>query len=264
MRHYRAIRRSVYPFKFRRDVTPNATTMVADPLKKDVSADSSVLLWALYFVSHLMKGQADTIGICDAKSFAWEIEETCITRAKSRNPTTTILHHSGYCILRSKLYGTCDALFCVKGPGYVTAQRQSSLACLLSWKINQFDLCPIGLQIERSRRIIYKNAQIPLKTENCYPIVFKSLWESAMKTRDPFLEIWTNGNLTSVKKALSVKPPGFELILFYSPFLQAEKDEKALPLRKQCNKELNEKEIKRIALENRSLVDQSEIVPQDL
>ena len=25
-------------------------------------------------------------------------------------------------VLRSNLYGTCDALICVKGPGYVTAQ----------------------------------------------------------------------------------------------------------------------------------------------
>ncbi|THG22308.1 hypothetical protein TEA_002858 [Camellia sinensis var. sinensis] len=80
-------------------------------------------------------GQADAIGIVMRRALLGEIEGTCITRAKSekipheystivgiQESVHEILMNLKKIVLRSNLYGTCDASICVKGPGYVTAQ----------------------------------------------------------------------------------------------------------------------------------------------
>ncbi|XP_076942080.1 uncharacterized protein LOC143611828 [Bidens hawaiensis] len=80
-------------------------------------------------------GQADTIGIAMRRALLGEIEGTCITRAKSekisheystimgiQESVHEILMNLKEIVLRSNLYGTCEASICVRGPGYVTAQ----------------------------------------------------------------------------------------------------------------------------------------------
>ena len=134
-------------------------------------ADSKRLYYGRFILSPLMKGQADTIGIAMRRVLLGEIEGTCITRAKSekipheystivgiQESVHEILMNLKDIVLRSNLYGTCDALICVKGPGYVTAQdillppsveivdNTQHIASLTE----PIDLS-IGLQIERSR-----------------------------------------------------------------------------------------------------------------
>ncbi|KAJ0010020.1 hypothetical protein Pint_33209 [Pistacia integerrima] len=116
-------------------------------------------------------GQADTIGIAMRRALLGETEGTCITRAKSekipheystivgiQESVHEILMNLKEIVLRSNIYGTRDALICVKGPGYVTAQdillppsveivdNTQHIASLTE----PIDLC-IGLQIERNR-----------------------------------------------------------------------------------------------------------------
>ena len=82
-----------------------------------------------------MKGQADTIGIVMWKYFLGEIEGNCITHAKFekipheystivsiQESVHEILTNLKEIILRSNLYGTCNASICVRGLGYLTAQ----------------------------------------------------------------------------------------------------------------------------------------------
>nr|GMC61858.1 RNA polymerase alpha subunit [Ipomoea batatas] len=77
-----------------------------------------------------MKGQADTIGIAMRRALLGEIEGTCITRVKSekapheystiagiQESVHEILMNLKEIVLRSNLYGTCDAFICVNGPG---------------------------------------------------------------------------------------------------------------------------------------------------
>ncbi|XP_022895237.1 uncharacterized protein LOC111409417 [Olea europaea var. sylvestris] len=81
------------------------------------------------------QGQADTIGIAIRRALLGEIEGTCITCVKYENvpheystiagiqeSVHEILMDLQEIVLRSNLYGTCDASICVRGPGYVTAQ----------------------------------------------------------------------------------------------------------------------------------------------
>ena len=82
-----------------------------------------------------MKGQANTIGIAMRRALLSEIEGTCITGAKFdkipheyskivgiQEPVHEILLNLKEIVLRSNLYGTCEAYICVRGPICVTAQ----------------------------------------------------------------------------------------------------------------------------------------------
>ena len=97
--------------------------------------DSRRLHYGRFILSPLMKGQADTIGIAMRRALFAEIEGTCITRAKFEKipheystivgieeSIHEILMNLKEIVLRSNLYGTCNASISVKGPGCVTAQ----------------------------------------------------------------------------------------------------------------------------------------------
>nr|YP_010019851.1 RNA polymerase alpha subunit [Primula cicutariifolia]WJJ44663.1 RNA polymerase alpha subunit [Primula sp. WZ-2022a]QOJ50981.1 RNA polymerase alpha subunit [Primula cicutariifolia]QOJ51065.1 RNA polymerase alpha subunit [Primula cicutariifolia]QPZ50568.1 RNA polymerase alpha subunit [Primula cicutariifolia]USC54540.1 RNA polymerase alpha subunit [Primula cicutariifolia] len=193
--------------------------------------DSKRLYYGRFLLSPLMKGQADTIGIAMRRALLGEIEGTCITRAKSekipheystivgiQESVHEILMNLKEIVLRSNLYGTCDASICVKGPGYVTAQDiilppyveivdNTQHIASLTEPIDFY----IGLKIERSR-----GYRIKSKTNfqgGSYPIdaVFMpvrnanhsihSYGNGNEKQEMLFLEIWTNGSLTP-KEAL--------------------------------------------------------------
>nr|YP_009466280.1 RNA polymerase alpha subunit [Genlisea aurea]YP_009466582.1 RNA polymerase alpha subunit [Genlisea tuberosa]AUN28334.1 RNA polymerase alpha subunit [Genlisea aurea]AUN28636.1 RNA polymerase alpha subunit [Genlisea tuberosa] len=193
--------------------------------------DSKRLYYGRFILSPLRKGQAETIGIAIRKALLGEIEGTCITRVKSENvpheySTRTGIQESVHeilmnlkdIVLRSKLYGTCEASICARGPGYVTAQdiilptyveivdNTQHIASL----IEPIQFC-IGLEIERSRGYLHK---IPQSCQaRSYPIdaVFTpvrnvnhsihSYGNENEKEEILFLEIWTNGSLTP-KEAL--------------------------------------------------------------
>uniref|UniRef100_UPI0030FEAB33 RNA polymerase alpha subunit n=1 Tax=Schnabelia aureoglandulosa TaxID=2290803 RepID=UPI0030FEAB33 len=217
--------------------------------------DSKHLYYGRFIMSPLMKGQADTIGIAMRRALLGEIEGTCITRVKSETvpheySTITGIQESVHeiimnlkeIVLRSNLYGTCDASICVKGPGYVTAQDitlppyveivdNTQHIASLTEPIN---FC-IGLEIERNRGYLIKmphNIQ-----DGSYPIdaVFMpvrnvnhsihSYGNGNDKQEILFLEIWTNGSLTP-KEALH--EASRNLIDLFIPFLY--KEEENLPL----------------------------------
>nr|YP_009388802.1 RNA polymerase alpha subunit [Ocimum basilicum]YP_010154842.1 RNA polymerase alpha subunit [Ocimum gratissimum]YP_010853208.1 RNA polymerase alpha subunit [Ocimum americanum]YP_010936520.1 RNA polymerase alpha subunit [Ocimum x africanum]QJF59334.1 RNA polymerase alpha subunit [Ocimum tenuiflorum]WGU19600.1 RNA polymerase alpha subunit [Ocimum basilicum var. basilicum]WNK76065.1 RNA polymerase alpha subunit [Ocimum basilicum var. purpurascens]ARU77272.1 RNA polymerase alpha subunit [Ocimu len=217
--------------------------------------DSKRLYYGRFILSPLMKGQADTIGIAMRRALLGEIEGTCITRVKSENvsheySTITGIQESAHeiimnlkeIVLRSNLYGTCDASICVRGPGYVTAgdiilppyveivdntQHIASLTEPINLRI--------GLEIERNRGYLIKmphNFQ-----DGSYPVdaVFMpvrnvnhsihSYGNGNEKQEILFLEIWTNGSLTP-KEALH--EASRNLIDLFIPFLY--KEEENLPL----------------------------------
>nr|YP_010024363.1 RNA polymerase alpha subunit [Agastache rugosa]QOP63971.1 RNA polymerase alpha subunit [Agastache rugosa]QUB07799.1 RNA polymerase alpha subunit [Agastache rugosa]UZA66099.1 RNA polymerase alpha subunit [Agastache rugosa] len=217
--------------------------------------DSKRLYYGRFILSPLMKGQADTIGIAMRRALLGEIEGTCITRVKSENvfheySTLTGIQESAHeiimnlkeIVLRSNLYGTCDASICVGGPGYVTARDiilpsyveivdNTQHIARLTEPINLH----IGLEIERNRGYFIKmphNFQ-----DGSYPIdaVFMpvrnvnhsihSYGNGNEKQEILFLEIWTNGSLTP-KEALH--EASRNLIDLFIPFLY--KDEENLPL----------------------------------
>nr|YP_010126843.1 RNA polymerase alpha subunit [Clerodendrum japonicum]QPO06317.1 RNA polymerase alpha subunit [Clerodendrum japonicum]QQY84696.1 RNA polymerase alpha subunit [Clerodendrum japonicum]UPW99802.1 RNA polymerase alpha subunit [Clerodendrum japonicum] len=217
--------------------------------------DSKRLYYGRFVLSPLMKGQANTIGIAMRRALLGEIEGTCITRVKSENvsheySTITGIQESVHeiimnlkeIVLRSNLYGTCNASIGVRGPGYVTAQdiilppyveivdNTQHIASL----IEPINLC-IGLEIERNRGYLIKmphNFQ-----DGSYPIdaVFMpvrnvnhsihSYGNGNEKQEILFLEIWTNGSLTP-KEALHEASQN--LIDLFIPFLY--KEEENLPL----------------------------------
>nr|YP_010845807.1 RNA polymerase alpha subunit [Hemiboea fangii]WDE74807.1 RNA polymerase alpha subunit [Hemiboea fangii] len=217
--------------------------------------DSKRLYYGRFILSPLMKGQADTIGIAMRRALLGEIEGTCITRVKSENvpheySTITGIQESVHeilmnlkeIVLRSNLYGTCEASICVRGPGYVTAQdiilppyvkivdNTQHIASL----IEPIHFC-IGLEIERNRGYLIKmphNFQ-----DGSYPIdaVFMpvrnvnhsihSYGNRNEKQEILFLEIWTNGSLTP-KEALH--EASRNLIDLFIPFL--DKKEENIPL----------------------------------
>nr|YP_010927044.1 RNA polymerase alpha subunit [Scrophularia incisa]WKK45649.1 RNA polymerase alpha subunit [Scrophularia incisa]WKK46169.1 RNA polymerase alpha subunit [Scrophularia incisa] len=218
--------------------------------------DSKRLYYGRFILSPLMKGRADTIGIAMRRALLGEIEGTCITRVKSENVSHEystipgiqesvheILMNLKEIVLRSNLYGTCDASICVRGPGYVTAQDiilppyveivdNTQHIASLTEPIN---LC-IGLEIERNRGYLLKMP--PNFQDGSYPIdaVFMpvrnvnhsihSYGNENEKQEILFLEIWTNGSLTP-KEALH--EASRNLIDLFIPFF-LHKEEENLPL----------------------------------
>ncbi|YP_001718469.1 RNA polymerase alpha subunit (chloroplast) [Manihot esculenta] len=227
--------------------------------------DNKRLYYGRFILSPLMKGQADTIGIAMRRALLGEIEGTCITRAKSekiphefstiagiQESIHEILMNLKEIVLRSNLYGTCDASICVKGPGYVTAQdiilppfveiidNTQHIASLTK----AIDLC-IGLQIERNRGYRIKPTNNFQVQDGSYSIdaVFMpvrnanhsvhSYGNGNEKQEILFLEIWTNGSLTP-KEALH--EASRNLIDFFIPFLHAEEENLHLEIEKNQHK----------------------------
>nr|YP_010949586.1 RNA polymerase alpha subunit [Hydrocotyle wilfordii]WMV85268.1 RNA polymerase alpha subunit [Hydrocotyle wilfordii] len=214
--------------------------------------DSRRLHYGRFILSPLMKGQADTIGIAMRRALLGEIEGTCITRAKSekipheystlvgiQESVHEILMNLKEILLKSNLYGTCDASICVRGPGYVTAQdillppyveivdNTQHIASL----VEPIDLC-IELKIERNRGYLIKTLNNNFQ-DGSYPIdaVFMpvrntnhsihSYGNGNEKQEILFLEIWTNGSLTP-KEALH--EASRNLIDLFIPFLHTEEE----------------------------------------
>nr|YP_009491672.1 RpoA [Ipomoea lacunosa]AGW98406.1 RNA polymerase alpha subunit [Ipomoea cordatotriloba]AWI48988.1 RpoA [Ipomoea lacunosa]QBB73831.1 RNA polymerase alpha subunit [Ipomoea lacunosa] len=213
--------------------------------------DSKRLYYGRFILSPLMKGQADTIGIAMRRALLGEIEGTCITRVKSekapheystiagiQESVHEILMNLKEIVLRSNLYGTCDASICVKGPGCVTAEDiilPPSVQIVdntqhIAWLTEPIDFC-IGLQIERNRGYILKTHHN--FEDGSYPIdaVFMpvrnanhsihSYGNGNEKQEILFLEIWTNGSLTP-KEALH--EASRNLIDLFIPFLHMEEE----------------------------------------
>ncbi|KAK2999599.1 LOW QUALITY PROTEIN: hypothetical protein RJ639_023457 [Escallonia herrerae] len=212
-------------------------------------AGSKHLYYGRFILSPLMKGQADTIGITMRRALLGEIEGTCITRAKSekipheystiagiQESVHEILMILKEIVLRSNLYGTCDASIC--GLGYVTAQDIISPPYVqivdntqhIASLTEPIDFC-IGLQIERNRGYLIKmpnNFQ-----DGSYPIdaIFMPVrnvnhsihcYDSGNEKQEIlFLEIWTNGSLTP-KEALH--EASRNLIDLFIPFLHTEEE----------------------------------------
>nr|WOC30741.1 RNA polymerase alpha subunit [Thymus quinquecostatus] len=258
--------------------------------------DSKRLYYGRFILSPLMKGQADTIGISMRRALLGEIEGTCITRVKSENvfheySSLTGIQESAHgiimnlkeIVLRSNLYGTCDASICVRGPGYVTARDiilppyveivdNTQHIARLTEPINLH----IGLEIERNRGYFIKmphNFQ-----DGSYPIdaVFMpvrnvnhsihSYGNGNAKQEILFLEIWTNGSLTP-KEALH--EASRNLIDLFIPFLY--KDDENLPLEDNqhmvplspftFHDKLDKVQKNKIALKS-IFIDQSELSPR--
>ena len=213
--------------------------------------DGKRLYYGRFILSPLRKGQADTIGIAMRRALLGEIEGTCMTRAKSektpheyskivgiQESVHEILMNLKEIVLKSNLYGARDALICVKGPGYITAQD-----IILPPSVEIVDHTQhivsltepidlrIELKIERSRGYSLKmpdNFQ-----DGSYPIdaVFMpvqnanhsihSYGTGNEKQEILFLEIWTNGSLTP-KEALN--EASRNLINLFIPFLHTEEE----------------------------------------
>nr|YP_010449480.1 RNA polymerase alpha subunit [Primula pumilio]UTU94896.1 RNA polymerase alpha subunit [Primula pumilio] len=213
--------------------------------------DSKRLYYGRFLLSPLMKGQADTIGIAMRRALLGEIEGTCITRAKSekisheystivgiRESVHEILMNLKEIVLRSNLYGTCDASICVKGPGYVTAQDIISPPYVeivdntqhianLTEPIDFY----IELKIERNRG--YRIKSETNFQDGSYPIdalfmpvrnanhSIHSYGNGNEKQEILFIEIWTNGSLTP-KEALH--EASRNLIDLFIPFFHTEEE----------------------------------------
>nr|YP_009714027.1 RNA polymerase alpha subunit [Lysimachia congestiflora]QGJ04361.1 RNA polymerase alpha subunit [Lysimachia congestiflora] len=213
--------------------------------------DSKRLYYGRFLLSPLMKGQADTIGIAMRRALLGEIEGTCITRARSekipheystivgiQESVHEILMNLKEIVLRSNLYGTCDASICVKGPGYATAQDIISPTYVeivdntqhIASLTEPIDFC-IGLQIERNRGYRIKSSNN--FQDRSYPVdaVFMpvrnanhsihSYGNGNEKQEILFLEIWTNGSLTP-KEALH--EASRNLIDLFIPFFYTEEE----------------------------------------
>nr|YP_010266158.1 RNA polymerase alpha subunit [Persicaria perfoliata]WLS53519.1 RNA polymerase alpha subunit [Persicaria senticosa]UHY95138.1 RNA polymerase alpha subunit [Persicaria perfoliata]USH57482.1 RNA polymerase alpha subunit [Persicaria perfoliata]UUF93931.1 RNA polymerase alpha subunit [Persicaria perfoliata]UZP14876.1 RNA polymerase alpha subunit [Persicaria perfoliata] len=213
--------------------------------------DSKRLYYGRFILSPLMKGQADTIGIAMRRALLGEIEGTCITRAKSekvpheystivgiQESVHEILMNLKEIVLRSNLYGTCNASIFVKGPGCVTAQDIIAPPYVEIVDTTQHIATltePIDLRIELQ---LERNRGYRIKTPNnfqdgSYPIdaVFMpvrnvnhsihSYSNGDEKQEILFLEIWTNGSFTP-KEALY--EASRNLIDLFIPFLYAEKE----------------------------------------
>lgn len=211
--------------------------------------DNKRFHYGRFILSPLMKGQAETIGIAMRRALLGEIEGTCITRAKSdkipheystilgiQESVHEILMNLKEIVLRSNLYGTCDASICVKGPRYVTAQDIISTPSVEIIDNTQYigslteniDFC-IRLQIERNRgyRIQtpknFQDGNFPLEAifmpvRNTNHSIHNYGNE---KLEILFLEIWTNGSLTP-KEALN--EASRNLIDLLIPFLHVKKE----------------------------------------
>lgn len=213
--------------------------------------DNKRLSYGRFILSPLMKGQADTIGTAVRRALLGEIEGTCITRAKFekipheystilgiQESVHEILMNLKEIVLRSNLYGTCDASICVRGPRCITAHdiilppaveiidNTQHIATLTE----PIDLC-IELQLERNRGY---RIQTPNNFQDgSYPIdaIFMPVrnvnhsihfyGNGNEKQEILFLEIWTNGSLTP-KEALY--EASRNLIDLFIPFLHAEEE----------------------------------------
>nr|QEJ85713.1 RpoA [Hydrostachys sp. CF-2019] len=214
-------------------------------------ADSNRLYYGRFILSPLMKGQADTIGIAMRRALLGEIEETCITRAKFekipheysiivgiQESVHEILMNLKEIVLRSNLYGTCNAYICVKGPKKVTAQdiilppyveivdTKQYIATLTE----PIDFS-IELKIEKNRGYHIKSPKkfqdgsymidaifMPVRNANHS---IHSYGNGTEKQEILFLEIWTNGSLTP-KEALH--EASRNLISLFLPFLHTEEE----------------------------------------
>uniref|UniRef100_UPI0030FEA9A1 RNA polymerase alpha subunit n=1 Tax=Primula cavaleriei TaxID=3043451 RepID=UPI0030FEA9A1 len=217
----------------------------------ELRTDSKRLYYGRFLLSPLMKGQADTIGIAMRRALLGEIEGTCITCAKSakipheystivgiQESVHEILMNLKEIVLRSNLYGTCDASICVKGPGYVTAQDIISPPYVEIVDNTQHIASltdpiyfSIGLQIERNRGYRIKSEKN--FQDGSYPIdaVFMpvrnanhsihSYGNGNEKKEILFLEIWTNGSFTP-KEALH--EASRNLIDLFIPFFHTEEE----------------------------------------
>nr|YP_009556100.1 RNA polymerase alpha subunit [Scaevola taccada]QBC69964.1 RNA polymerase alpha subunit [Scaevola taccada] len=210
-------------------------------------ADNKRRLYGRFILSPLMKGQADTIGIALRRALLAEIEGTAITRAKLekvpheystirgiQESVHEILMNLKEIVLRSNLYGTCEASICVKGPGYVTAQDIISPPYVeivdntqhIASLTEPIELI-IGLQIEKNRFIRLKERNTFQDGSYAIDAVFMpvrhmnySIHSSGNgKQEILFLEIWTNGSLTP-KEALHEACRN--LIDLFIPFLHNE------------------------------------------
>nr|YP_010454316.1 RNA polymerase alpha subunit [Thesium chinense]QYF09505.1 RNA polymerase alpha subunit [Thesium chinense] len=211
--------------------------------------DSKRFYYGRFILSPLMKGQAETIGIAMRRALLGEIEGTCITRAKSekipheystiigiQESVHEILMNLKEIVLRSNLYGTCNASICVKGPRYVTAQDivlPPSVEIIdntqyIASLTEPIDFC-IGLQIERNRGYRIKTSN-NFQNGN-YPIdaIFMPVrnanhsihYYGNEKQEILFLEIWTNGSLTPEE---ALHEASRNLIDLFIPFLHVEEE----------------------------------------
>nr|YP_009169909.1 RNA polymerase alpha subunit [Viscum album]ALD84720.1 RNA polymerase alpha subunit [Viscum album] len=213
--------------------------------------DNKRFHYGRFILSPLMKGQAETIGIAMRRSLLGEIEGTCITRAKSdkipheystivgiQESVHEILMNLKEIVLRSNLYGTCDASICVKGPRYVTAQDIISPPSVeiidntqyIASLTENIYFC-IRLQIQRNRgyRIQtpknFQDGNFPIEAifmpvQNANHSIHNYGYGNE-KLEILFLEIWTNGSLTP-KEALNEASRNFIDLLI--PFLHVKKE----------------------------------------
>nr|YP_009294895.1 RNA polymerase alpha subunit [Veronica nakaiana]ANA57567.1 RNA polymerase alpha subunit [Veronica nakaiana]QYL70787.1 RNA polymerase alpha subunit [Veronica nakaiana] len=260
--------------------------------------DSKRLYYGRFVLSPLMKGQADTIGIALRRALLGEIEGTCITRVKSENvpheystiagiqeSVHEILMNLKEIILRSNLYGTCQASIWAKGPGYVTARDIILPTCVeivdntqhIASLTEPINFC-IELEIERNRGYLLKmphNFQdgsysidavfMPVRNVNHS---IHSYGNGNEKQEILFLEIWTNGSL-SPKEALH--EASRNLIDLFIPFLHKEEQNLSLednkdvvplsPFSFHDKFDKLRKNKKKIALQS-IFIDQSELSPR--
>lgn len=218
--------------------------------------DSKRLYYGRFILFPLRKGEAETIGIAMRRALLGEIEGTCITSAKLELEKVTheystivgikesvneIFMNLKEIVLKSNLYGTCDAFICVKGPRDVTAHDiikpfyveiidNTQHIASLTESIHFY----MKLEIEKNRGYRIKS---PTKSfqDGSYPIdaVFMpvrnanySIYSYENRTDREikemlFFEIWTNGSLTP-KDALH--EASRKLIDFFSFFLNTEEE----------------------------------------
>nr|AMY96152.1 RNA polymerase alpha subunit [Geranium phaeum] len=242
------------------DITMNRNTIIVTPRWKCMESrvDGKCLYYGRFVMAPLEKGQADIIGIAMRKALLGEIDGTRITHAKFDE----ILHKSGSrvgvqgsiymilrnlkeIVLRSNMYGTCDASICVRGPRDVTAQDiilPNVVAIVdktqpIITLTEPIDFC-VGLTIERNSEYYIKYPMpIDLHDDRGYSI--KAMLQPVQPLNPVqkvnhkihsykkgshemlFLEIWTNGSLTP-KEAL--REASRKVINLFIPFLDAEEE----------------------------------------
>jgi DNA-directed RNA polymerase subunit alpha len=217
--------------------------------------DGKRLYYGRFSLFPLRKGEAETIGIAMRRALLGEIEGTCITRAKFmgkvkvrheyssiwgiQEPVNEIFMNLKEIVLKSNLYGPCNAVIWVKGPRDVTARdiiappyveiidNTQHIASLT--KEMEFYM---KLEIEKNRGYL-KKSPINSFQDGIYPIdavfmpvrnVNYSIYSYVNRTEREeilFFEIWTNGSLTP-KEALH--EASRKLIDLFIPFLDTEKE----------------------------------------
>ncbi|KAJ0101151.1 hypothetical protein Patl1_04862 [Pistacia atlantica] len=141
-----------------------------------------------------------------------ETEGTCITRAKSekipheystivgiQESVHEILMNLKEIVLRSNIYGTRDALICVKGPGYRN-RGYNNIKRPNNFQDGSYPIDAVFMPVRNANHSIH------------------SYGNGNEKQEILFLEIWTNGSLTP-KEALH--EASRNLIDLFIPFLQA-------------------------------------------